>query len=399
MSSRKPCSTACSAAVSGDPQLFTEKERKVSEQIEGNRYVGLHIALGMDEQEKRPTIHEIFEGGPADRAGVKKDDLLEQIDGVDTKGMAVMAAVDRLRGRGGNQRHDQGSTTQGGRIPGRIRSRAVSIHVRRCRVVRKRSSGGWDVRLDGPDPIGYLRITEMLGSTPHELRKMVPQLESEGDRALILDLRGLRSDSVHTAVLLADSLLESGPIGRVKTARGETTYQADADAIFRGWPLAVLVDVNTAGAAEWLAAALQDNHRAVIVGSPTMSARINPGPGFVKSTIPVGDGRLSVSLATGSLERGDGRPLSLFDRPLPHVIRFAQRSSPSRCASRSPDRRNPEWPDGRRVIRDYGETRRANLPDEQSPTARPGVAQGRRVTPGVAQESLNDAVWRGRRSA
>ena len=208
--------------------------------------------------------------------------------------------------------------------------------------VRKRTSGGWDVRLEGPDPIGYLKITEMLGSTPHELRKMAPQLESEGDRALVLDLRGLRSDSVHTAVLLADSLLESGPIGRVKTARGETTYQADSDAILRGWPLAVLVDADTSGAAEWLAAALQDNHRAVIVGSPTMSAKINPGPGFVKSTIPVGDGRLSVSLATGSLERGDGRPLSLFDRSLPSLIRSRNEASPSRGASRSPGRRNPE---------------------------------------------------------
>ena len=98
------------------------------------------------------------------------------------------------------------------------------------------------------------------------------------------------------------------------------TYQADSDAILRGWPLAVLVDVNTSGAAEWLAAALQDNHRAVIVGSSTMSSRINPGPGFVKSNIPIGDGKLSVSLATGSLERGDGRALSLFDRSLPTMI-------------------------------------------------------------------------------
>ena len=78
---------------------------------------------------------------------------------------------------------------------------------------------------------------------------------------------------MHSAVLLADSLLERGAIGRVRTARGETTYQADADALFRGWPIAVLVDQNTSGTAEWLAAALQDNHRAVIVGSPTAGAQ------------------------------------------------------------------------------------------------------------------------------
>jgi len=333
------------SSVSGDPQLLTEKERKVSEQFEGNRYVGLHIAVGMDDQEKRPTMNEIFEGGPADRAGVKKGDLLEQIDGVDTKGMLINETVDRLRGAEGT------SVTIKVRQPKAADSRTYTItrgqHPRpTVQGVRKRSSGGWDVRLEGPDPIGYLRITGLLGSTPHELRKMAPLLESEGDRALILDLRGLRSDSVHTAILLADSLLESGPIGRVKTARGETTYQADADAIFRGWPLAVLVDVETVGAAEWLAAALQDNHRAVVVGSPTMSAKINPGTGFVKSTIPVGDGRLSVSLATGSLERGDGRPLSLFDRPILSVIRLRNEAL---RAGVHPDHQVAETPSGRIV--------------------------------------------------
>jgi carboxyl-terminal processing protease len=333
------------SSVSGDPVLVTEKERKVSEQFEGNRYVGLHIALGMNDQEKRPAIFESFEGGPADRAGVKKDDLLEQIDGVDTKGMLINEAVNRLRGAEGT------SVTIKVRQPKAADSRTYTITRGQhphptVQGVRKRSSGGWDVRLEGPDPIGYLRITGLLGSTPHELRKMASQLESEGDRALVLDLRGLRSDAVHTAMLLADSLLESGPIGRVKTARGERTYQADADAVLRGWPLAVLVDAETVGAAEWLAAALQDNHRAFLVGSPTMSAKINPGTGFVKSTISVGDGRLSLSLATGSLERGDGRPLSLFDRPIRSVIRVRNEAL---RAGVHPDHQIAEAPSGQTV--------------------------------------------------
>ena len=309
-------------AVSGDPQLTTEKERKVQEQFAGNRYVGIHIALGRNNEQKRPAIFETIEGGPADRAGVKKGDVIEQIDGVDTKDMAVMAAVDLLRGPEGT------NVTIKVRQPNAKAADSRTYTIRRgqhpresVHGMRKRTPGGWDTRIEGPDPIGYLKITEMLASTPHELRKMVPQLESEADRALVLDLRGLRSDSVHIAVLLADSLLESGVIGRVKSARGEMAYQADSDAILRGWPLAVLVDADTSGAAEWLAAALQDNHRAVIVGSPTISSKINPGPGFVKSIIPIGDGKLSVSLATGSLERGDGRALSLFDRSLPSLIR------------------------------------------------------------------------------
>jgi carboxyl-terminal processing protease len=184
------------------------------------------------------------------------------------------------------------------------------------RGVRKRSVGGWDVRLDGPDPIGYLQITEITASTPHELRKWARQLESEGNRALVLDLRGLHGTSLHPTVILADALLDRGTIGRVRTLQGETTYQADPDTLFRGWPLVVLVDFTTSGTAEWLAAALQDNRRAVLVGTPTNSTRAVPGDAVVRSTVPVGDGAWSVTLVTGCLQRGDGRPLSFFGRSL-----------------------------------------------------------------------------------
>ena len=87
--------------VSGGAFLVSEKDRVVMEQTEGNRYVGIHIALGMDDKEKRPLIREVIEGGPADLAGVKDNDLIELIDGVDTKDMELREAVDRLRGQEG----------------------------------------------------------------------------------------------------------------------------------------------------------------------------------------------------------------------------------------------------------------------------------------------------------
>jgi carboxyl-terminal processing protease len=171
------------------------------------------------------------------------------------------------------------------------------------------------------EPIAYVRINEMAGSTPHELRKVAQRLEGEGMKAIILDLRGRSTSSPHAALLLADSLLDHGTIGRVRTGDGETAYQADPDAIFRRWPIAVLVDQFTTGAAEWLAAAIQDNQRGVVIGSPTSSARLNPGYSFVTSLVRVGNSDWSVSLATGILERGDGRPISAFDRSMPTVIR------------------------------------------------------------------------------
>jgi carboxyl-terminal processing protease len=324
-------------SVSGDPQLMPEKERKVQEQSAGNRYVGIHVALSMDEQENRPKMNAVIEGGPADRAGVKPDDLIEEIEGVDTKGMSMRDAIDRLRG-------DQGtSVTIKVRQAGAAKARTYTIvrgqHPRpSIQGWQKRPNGDWDFRMPASQAIAYVKLSELVGSTPHEVRKLAAQLERDGVKAIVLDLRGLWSNSVHTALLIADSLLESGTIGRVRTSHGETTYQADADALFRGWPLAVLVDRNTSGASEWLAAALQDNKRAVVIGAPTLSANVNPGNAVVTSTLPLRGGEWALSLATGILERGNGKPLSLFDRTMPTMIKGAQ----AKAAGVHPDHLVPE---------------------------------------------------------
>jgi len=301
------------ASVPGGARLVSAKDRKVDEQFKGNRYVGIHIALGMDSQENRPMMMEVFEGGPANRAGAKPGDLIEQINGVDTKGMELRDAVDRLRG-------DEGTdVTIKVRQSKEAKSRTMKItrgQLPHATIsgVRKRLSGGWDVRLDASGPIAYLRISEIAASTPHELRKLAPQLESQDNWGLVLDLRGLGGTSLHEAVLLADSLLAGGVIGRVQTAQREVTYQADSDALFRTSPIAVLVDQDTSGTAEWLAAALQDSHRAIIVGTPTFSATNTTLAGAMlrtdlRSMVTIGDGSWSIELTTGRLRRGDGRPI------------------------------------------------------------------------------------------
>ena len=253
------------AVVPGGAELMTAKDRRVAEQIEGNRYVGIHIALGTDDKRNQPTLMSVIERGPADRTGAKVNDVLEEVDGVPTKGMPLRDVVDRLRG-------DEGTdVTIKVRQPNEAKSRTMK--VTRCQLPRA-TIEGVHVQSDGlSGPIGYLKIMDISASTPHDLRKVAQQLESQGARALIIDLRVRPASGVHPAVLLADCLLEQGPIGRVRTSRGETNYQADSDALFRGWPIAVLVNMNTSGSAEWLAAALQDNHRATIIGTPTRGGR------------------------------------------------------------------------------------------------------------------------------
>jgi carboxyl-terminal processing protease len=334
--------------VGGGADLVSTKDRRVAEQIEGNRYVGLHIALSTDDHEKRPKMHEVIEGGPADKAGVKKGDILEQVDGADTKDMKLREVVDRLRG-------DEGTVvTIKVRQPKEPQSRTMKIArglLPRTTVsgIRKRSSGDWEVRLNGSD--AYLRISDLMASTPHELRKLAQQIESEGLGSIVIDLRGVHATAVHPAVLVADALLERGTIGRVRTVQREVSYEADSDALFRGWPMVVWVDQETSGTAAWLAAALEDNHRATLVGGNLRRRDIDP---LVRSTVPVGDSPWSITMVTGCLERGNGQPLggaTAIER-LNDV--FQRRLEPSKESTESEEQRNqpkPRPPSGKGAAR------------------------------------------------
>lgn len=288
-------------AVPGGARLSTAKEAKVEQQFEGNVYVGIQIALSFDEKEDRPRIAEVFAGGPADRAGVVPKDLIVAIDGEDTRGMRITRAVERLRGEEGTSVEIQVRQSDSTDVRTYVLTRGRLMRPT-ISGLHPRPSGGWDTRLAESDPIGYLGFDSIAGSTPHELRRLARQLESEGIRALVLDLRGSRA-TFHPTVLVADALLEGGTIGQVRTAAGVTVYRADPDALFRSWPLAVLIDGSTQGPAEWLAAALQDNHRAVLVGAPT------PGAGAVPSFVPVRGDAWAIRMATRTLQRADGRPI------------------------------------------------------------------------------------------
>lgn len=290
--------------------LQSAKELKIAEQIDGNLYVGIQIALAYDDKAKQPQIAEVFEGGPADRVGVKKGDWIEDVDGRPTKDHPLSESIDWLRGEEGT---DVAIKVRRANVAERLSFTITRGRLPRPTIagIRKRPSGEWDIRFEGPDRIGYLRVVEITGSTPHELRVLAGRLESEGASALIVDLRAVDRAVLHPTVLLADELLDGGPIGRVRTAGRVDVYEAEPDALLRGRPLVVLVDEQTSGPAEWLAAALQDNHRAALVGTPTA------GGVFVAGTVPVGDGSLSIQMTTGRLERGDGRPLGGSLRPAP----------------------------------------------------------------------------------
>lgn len=308
------------ACVPGGGDVVSAKQQRVNESMAANLYVGIHVALRKDKGMERPEFAEVFEGGPSDRAGVKKGDQLEGVDGRPVAGEPLVSVIERLRGPEGTDVVIDVRTPPAGGVR--------TLKIRRGRLphvtvqgVRKRPEGGWEVCLDdaGAGPVGYIKVESILGSTPQEVRALAGRIEERGARALILDLRGVSQSEFHPTVLLADALLDGGVIGRVRWDDRVETFRAEPDGLFLGRPLAVLVDETTWGATAWLAAALQDNHRAAIVGRPTL-----PYAGVIAS-IPILGGTFLVNMTTGTLERADGRALG---SPVPPPYRFAEGGFP-----------------------------------------------------------------------
>ena len=314
----------------GGGTLMTEKERKVQESFGANLYVGIQVALGRDDKAGKPVFQQVFEDGPAGIAGVKAGDLIEEIDGVSAQGMPLARVVDRLRGEEGTdvlvkfRRPETGEVFTKAMTRGRLPRATVE-------GLGPLPGKRWTVRLEGPLPIGYLKITEVSGSTPSELRAFAEQLESEGAKALVLDLRkaGDSRAGLHPIVLLADLLLDGGVIGRVESAEEERTIRAEPDALFRDWPMVVLAgDVTRNPGVAWLCAALRDNHRATVLGN--VAADDDP---LVQEMVTLPGGDWTVQMATGRLLRGDGQPLKeAYSR-----IGTRPEASPSRIMKKAPN--------------------------------------------------------------
>jgi carboxyl-terminal processing protease len=311
-------------AVPGEPNVFSASSLKVSEQLQGNRYVGIGIQLRITNGEKLPQITNLYGRGPAWRAGVKPSDLIEKIDGRDTRGVEMSKIVDWLRGEEGTD------VTIVVRQPEEAEARTLTmtrsvVPFDTVLGYRRASGGGWRLRIDPSTAIGYVWVRAVNSSTLHELRQAERQLQAEGVRALVLDLRAPGGEgALHHAELVADGLLDGGLLWRLRGTGDRTQdFRADRDCLFRDWPLAVLVNGLVQSGPSIVAAALRDNDRAVLIGEPTI------WNGLVRSMIPLPDGQASITLVTGRLERAaPGRgwpvqpdiPLSL-DKPQSEAVR------------------------------------------------------------------------------
>jgi carboxyl-terminal processing protease len=270
----------------------------VSQQVRDNRYVGIGIQITGNEKEQYPQIVLPFRRGAAHTAGARPGDLMVEIDGRDTKGVLDMDTVTGwLRGEEGTP------VTVVVRQPGADVTRTLKM-VRAVipleSVLGYRWAGdGWDYRLDRDAGIAYVWVQSVKTSTLHELRQAERRIRAGGAKAVVLDLRFSVGDGhLHDATLLADGLLDGGLMWSVRGKDGQATeYRADREALFRGLPVAALLNGVNDSCQSLLLAALQDNGRATLVGEPTNN------DGCVRSLFPLPGSTDAVTVVTGRLER------------------------------------------------------------------------------------------------
>jgi carboxyl-terminal processing protease len=281
--------------------FIADDERQALDAALDQEFGGVGLELAVDGRDDSLVVESPILHSPAWRAGIAAGERIVAIDGTSARGMKLKEAVAALRGPPG--------TTVSITVGDRARVIPLEREIVRTESVlgdHRRSDGSWDWFVEGESGIVHVRIAAFGEHTLDELNRAIDAIDAtQKPRGVILDLRGNPGGLLSAAVAVSDRFLDRGVIvstrGR-EAASGDRAEALDvrratAGAVFANAPMAVLVDGLTASAGEIVAAALQDNGRATVVGSRSF------GKGTVQSIVPLSDGRSLLKLTTSEYLR------------------------------------------------------------------------------------------------
>lgn len=256
--------------------LDPENYSMIRTETEG-QFGGLGISVGMVDGQL--TVNVPIQGGPAFRAGMMPGDRIIKVDGQGTQKLTLSEAIRKMRGRPG------AAISLTLYRPPENRTIEVSLVREMIQVPTLAEVGLLPFAQTGGEKVGYLRVTQFGEKTAGEFDQAIDRLEREGATGLVVDLRDNPGGLVDAAVELVSRFVSPGTLvvateGR-KASAGRTEYLAKPVSRKVRWPTVVLVNGNTASAAEIVAGALQDLGKAVVVGELTF------GKGSVQTVQPV----------------------------------------------------------------------------------------------------------------
>jgi carboxyl-terminal processing protease len=285
---------------------FNKKQLEEFETENEGSFGGVGILLGQDEKSKRLRISYPLAGTPAYDAGVIAGDIILRIENTDTKDMTTEQATKLIKGEV-NTKVNLTIGRGDKEIPVTLTRARIAIHPVTGVARRTDDPTKWTWIIEPRQKIAYIRIASFSGLTTKETAEAMKEIEAAGARGLILDLRDNPGGLLEEATKLADLFLTEGKIVTTKDRRGgeKTTSAVGAGTVFLPAelkPMVVLVNHDSASASEIVAAALQDNQRAVVVGERTY------GKGSVQSVFRLAPKQeTAVKLTTQTWWRPNGK--------------------------------------------------------------------------------------------
>ena len=272
-----------------DPRSYSQ----MRERQEG-RYYGLGITIQV--QNGDVTVIALFDGSPAYLKGIRRGDVIAEIEGESAQDWTSDQAVRRLRG------------PRGSAVRIAIRRQGydelIPLEVTRGEINIPTILGALMVNAS----TGYVRLRDFSETTDHDLGLALNELAEQGMQQVLLDLRDNPGGPLDQAIRVADRFLPRGDMivyTRGRIPNSDQDYHASEDSDFTGLPLVVLVNRNSASASEIVAGAIQDHDRGLIVGETTF------GKALVQSVYRVSQGA-GLALTTARYFTPSGR---LIQRP------------------------------------------------------------------------------------
>jgi carboxyl-terminal processing protease len=230
---------------------------------------------------------------PAAHAGLKPGDLITHLDGEPVQGMTLPEAVEKMRGPINSD--ITLTIRREGKDPFDVKLTRATIKIQSVRS-----------HIEG-DNIGYVRITSFNEQTDVGLNNAMKTLKQQANNKLagvILDLRNNPGGLLDQAVAVSDAFLERGEIVSTRGRRPEDAqrYNARPGDVASGLPMVVLINGGSASASEIVAGALQDHHRAILMGTRSF------GKGSVQTIIPL-PGHGAMRLTTARYYTPSGRSI------------------------------------------------------------------------------------------
>ena len=256
----------------GDPYTvyYTKEEFDSMMESQEGSYYGIGILVSQNGQTGIITIVRVFQNSPAMEAGVMAGDIIYKVDGDEVTGQDLSAVVSRIKGQEGTD------------IPMTFYRQETGEYLE-LNVERRQVEVDTVLHEMLENHVGYIEILEFDEPTAKQFKDAVAELQSQGMEALIVDVRNNPGGLVDSVVEIVDELVPEGLIVYMENSMGmKTEYSADGD--YLDIPLAVLVNGESASAAEILAGAVRDRGVGTLIGTNTY------GKGIAQSVFPLGDG-------------------------------------------------------------------------------------------------------------